>query len=162
MRGMLNRERAHMNAGECTEENLLTALIRAEELQDEKESRKMDAQEVMGNAFIFLFAGHETTANTLHYALLLLAQHPDVQQSLLNEIDDVYDLAAREGRSQLEYELDFNRARWTFAIMVCKNKNKNPHAVAHTDFVAAVGNTSDVYPDWHDKQMDCDRPADCF
>jgi len=117
MRGMLDRERAHMNAGECTEENLLTALIRAEELQDEKESRKMDVQEVMGNAFIFLFAGHETTANTLHYALLLLAQHPDVQQSLLNEIDDVYDLAAREGRSQLQYELDFNRARWTFAIM---------------------------------------------
>jgi len=71
----------------------------------------------MGNAFIFLFAGHETTANTLHYALLLLAQRPDVQNILLNEIDEVYQRAALEGRAQLEYEPDFNRARWTFAIM---------------------------------------------
>ena len=120
MRGMLDRERTRINTGECGEDNLLTALIQAEDLEDEKEGRKMFPQEVMGNAFIFLFAGHETTANTLHYALLLLAQRPDVQNILLNEIDEVYQRAALEGRAQLEYEPDFNRARWTFAIMVCK------------------------------------------
>jgi len=117
MRGMLDRERAHLNAGDYMEENLLTALIRAEDEVEEKEDRKMNAQEVMGNAFIFLFAGHETTANTLHYALILLAQHPDIQEFLLEEVDGVYKQAAQEGRSQLEYDLDFNRARWTFAIM---------------------------------------------
>jgi len=106
-----------MSAGESTEENLLTALIQAQDLEEDKENRKMELQEVMGNAFIFLFAGHETTANTLHYALLLLAQRPDVQQRLLDEVDDVYQRAAWEGRDGLEYELDFNRARWTFAVM---------------------------------------------
>ena len=125
MRGMLDRQRARMNAGQHTEENLLTALIQAQDLEEDKEIRKMEAQEVMGNAFIFLFAGHETTANTLHYALLLLAQRPDVQQRLLDEVDDVHQRAAWEGRNELEYELDFNRARWTFAIMVCQKYEWN-------------------------------------
>jgi cytochrome P450 len=117
MRGMLDRQRAQLDAGECTEENLLTALIQAQSQEDEKEGRTLNYEEVMGNMFIMLFAGHETTANTLHYSLLLLAQHPDIQQILLNEIDTIYQEAAQQGRRELEYELDFNRARWTFAIM---------------------------------------------
>ena len=120
IRGMLDRERAHMNAGDKTEENLLTALIRAESMA-EKDSRIMNPQEVMGNAFIFLFAGHETTANTLHYALIQLAQRPDIQQFLLDEVDELYERAAQEGRHELEYELDFNRGRWAFAILVRKS-----------------------------------------
>lgn len=120
MRGMLDRQRAQLDAGELVEDNLLTALIQAESQEDEKEGRAMNVQEVMGNMFIMLFAGHETTANTLHYSLLLLAQHPDVQELLLDEVDAIYEEAARQGRSELEYELDFNRARWTFAIMVCR------------------------------------------
>lgn len=118
MRGMLDRERALANAGESIEDNLLTALTRAEDEEDEKEGRKMLSTEVLGNAFIFLFAGHETTANTLHYALVLLAQRQDIQQILLAEVDGVYAQAAVEGRTQLEYDVDFNRARWAFAIMV--------------------------------------------
>jgi cytochrome P450 len=118
MRGMLNRERAHLHAGDNREENLLTALIRAEEMGDEKEGRLMEPHEVMGNAFIFLFAGHETTANSLHYTMILLAQRPDMQQRFLDEVDEIYDRAALEGRDQLEYELDFSRAGWTLAIMV--------------------------------------------
>jgi len=118
MRGMLNRERAYLHAGANREENLLTALIRAEEMVDEKEGRSMEPHEVMGNAFIFLFAGHETTANTLHYTMILLAQRPDMQQRFLDEVDEVYARAALEARDQLEYELDFNRVGWTLAIMV--------------------------------------------
>jgi cytochrome P450 len=118
MRGMLDRQRARLGAAECTDENLLTALIRSEDQEDEKASKKMTAQEVMGNTFIFLFAGHETTANTLHYSLLLLAQRPDVQQHFLNEVDDIYEKAAQDGRCELDYDLDFSRARWAFAIMV--------------------------------------------
>jgi len=77
----------------------------------------MEPHEVMGNAFIFLFAGHETTANSLHYTMILLAQRPDMQQRFLDEVDEIYDRAALEGRDQLEYELDFSRAGWTLAIM---------------------------------------------
>ena len=101
MRGMLDRQRAQLDAGECTEENLLTALIQAQSQEDEKEGRTLNYEEVMGNMFIMLFAGHETTANTLHYSLLLLAQHPDIQQILLNEIDTIYQEAAQQGRREL-------------------------------------------------------------
>ena len=158
MRGMLDRQRAHLNVGDDTEENLLTALIRAEDVADEKDGRNMNAHEVMGNAFIFLFAGHETTANTLHYTFILLAQRPDIQQFLLDEVDDVYERAAQEGRRELEYELDFNRARWTFAIMV---REKHTHTIAASDFnfSAAVRNPPSLYPNWHDKQVVGDGPA---
>ncbi|KAF2399450.1 cytochrome P450, partial [Trichodelitschia bisporula] len=38
--------------------------------------------EIIGNSFIMFLAGHETTANTLHYALIHLALRPDVQSAL--------------------------------------------------------------------------------
>jgi hypothetical protein len=155
---MLDRERAHMNAGDKTEENLLTALIRAESVA-EKDSRIMNPQEVMGNAFIFLFAGHETTANTLHYALIQLAQRPDIQQFLLDEVDELYERAAQEGRHELEYELDFNRGRWTFAILVRKSTLLQTLAVSDFIFSTAVGNPPHVFPCWRDKQVVCSRPA---
>ena len=38
---------------------------------------------------MFLFAGHETTAGTLHWALRLLARHPEAQQKARQEIREV-------------------------------------------------------------------------
>ncbi|KAJ7889916.1 cytochrome P450 [Mycena olivaceomarginata] len=92
------------------EDNLLTVLLRAQTEHDEKLGRAMSESEVMGNMFIMLFAGHETTANTLHYALLSLALNPDAQDMLLNEIDSIFERALKEGRTELE-------ARWAFATM---------------------------------------------
>jgi len=37
--------------------------------------------------FTLLFAGHETTANALTWALYLLSQHPAVEQRLHEEVD---------------------------------------------------------------------------
>lgn len=42
--------------------------------------------EVVGNAYIFTVAGHETVATTLRYALLLLALHQDAQDWLYKGI----------------------------------------------------------------------------
>ena len=41
---------------------------------------ELEESEVIGNMFILFFAGHETTAGTLHWALLNLARYPDIQQ----------------------------------------------------------------------------------
>ena len=35
--------------------------------------------EIFGNIFVTMFAGRDTTANTLAYAMLLLAAYPEVQ-----------------------------------------------------------------------------------
>ncbi|KAJ0416922.1 cytochrome P450 [Aspergillus carlsbadensis] len=41
---------------------------------------KLSDQEIISNGHIFTVAGHETTATTMRYALLLLALHQDVQE----------------------------------------------------------------------------------
>ncbi|KAI5120962.1 hypothetical protein M0805_006635 [Coniferiporia weirii] len=46
-------------------------------------------EEIIGNCFIFTFAGHETTANTLAATLALLALYPDEQEWVYESITDV-------------------------------------------------------------------------
>lgn len=48
---------------------------------------KLTDSEIVGNAFIMILAGHETTANTLHFALLELANNPSAQRRLQKDID---------------------------------------------------------------------------
>ncbi|KAI0897018.1 cytochrome P450 [Annulohypoxylon nitens] len=46
----------------------------------------LSADEIFSNLFVINFAGHDTTANTLAFAMLLLASRPDVQAWLAAEI----------------------------------------------------------------------------
>ncbi|KAK3903228.1 cytochrome P450 [Staphylotrichum tortipilum] len=48
---------------------------------------KLTDSEIIGNAFIMIVAGHETTANTLHFTLLELANNPAAQRRLQRDID---------------------------------------------------------------------------
>ncbi|NXH78525.1 CP3AO protein, partial [Hydrobates tethys] len=62
--------------------------------------------EILSQAFIFIFAGYETTSNMLCYLAYELATHPDVQQKLLEEIDTILPNKAPltyETMTQLEY-----------------------------------------------------------
>lgn len=43
----------------------------------------------MGNIYVFLLAGHDTTAHTLAFALTLLAIYPEIQQKAVEHIEDV-------------------------------------------------------------------------
>ncbi|EMD41758.1 hypothetical protein CERSUDRAFT_147048 [Gelatoporia subvermispora B] len=53
---------------------------------DQDASNKLSFSDVTGNIFIFLFAGHETTAYTLAFALALLALYPEEQDKLYQHI----------------------------------------------------------------------------
>jgi len=46
-------------------------------------------EEVMGNIFVFLIAGHETTAHTLCFTFALLALYPDEQEKLFQHIKSI-------------------------------------------------------------------------
>ncbi|KAH7100235.1 cytochrome P450 [Auriculariales sp. MPI-PUGE-AT-0066] len=123
MRGMLDAQAAKM-AGDAdtdkddgaADENLLAALLRARE-EGPDGLRPMMQEEIVGNAFIFLFAGHETTANTLHYALLRLALHPEIQNSLLEEIDALNAEAEAEDQPEGPDYAIFEKAVWCRAVM---------------------------------------------
>lgn len=45
--------------------------------------------DLLGNAFVLMLAGHETTANALHYSLIFLAMRWSSQKRLQEEIDEV-------------------------------------------------------------------------
>ncbi|AEO63476.1 4d5276ab-6fbf-45e8-b7dd-1188ee630c2f [Thermothielavioides terrestris] len=51
---------------------------------------KLDDSEIVGNAFIMTVAGHETTANTLHFSLVELATNPGAQRRLQQDIDGLF------------------------------------------------------------------------
>ncbi|GJE85499.1 cytochrome P450 [Phanerochaete sordida] len=63
--------------------DLLNGLLDANE---EEADLKLTDVELMGNIFIFLIAGHETSGHTLCYALALLALYPDEQEKLYQHI----------------------------------------------------------------------------
>jgi len=64
--------------------DLLSNLLCANEVEDG--NAKLTDAEVLGNVFIFLVAGHESTAHTISFALGLLALYQDEQERLYQEI----------------------------------------------------------------------------
>lgn len=73
------------------------------ELNDTK-SASISSDAILGNIFIFILAGHETSANTLTNAITLLACRPEFQKSLQLEID-----AILGDRKFFEFNMDFTR-----------------------------------------------------
>lgn len=72
------------------EDDLLSALIAAEEHGD-----RLTLDELLANAILLLFAGHETTVNLLGNGVLSLLRHPD-QLALLRENPDLIRNAVEE------------------------------------------------------------------
>ncbi|KAJ3048626.1 hypothetical protein HK097_010371 [Rhizophlyctis rosea] len=93
---------------EDQKDNLLSSLVEATRAGNEGQG--LSESEVLGNVFIFMFAGHETTAGTLAYALALLAFYPEKQQRLHEEIDRV--LGGKHPAYKQQAELTY-----TLAIM---------------------------------------------
>lgn len=107
--------------------NLLTSVLQASADQaiavskpDDVNARKQafTEDEVMGNLFLYLLAGYETTANSILYGLICLALYPDIQDKVIAEVDQVYEQAAKQGRSELTYADDFEKLEYTYGFMV--------------------------------------------
>jgi len=72
--------------GEITDTgDLLSMLLLAE---DDDGTRMTDAQ-IRDELMTMFLAGHETTANTMNWTWILLAQHPQVEAKLHEEVDHV-------------------------------------------------------------------------
>ncbi|KAF2227449.1 cytochrome P450, partial [Elsinoe ampelina] len=79
-------------------------------------STGLTKSEILGNSFIFLNAGHETSAHTIQMCILHLAIHPHIQRRLQASLDDI--LGSRPP-STWSYETDYPLLAdtWPGAIM---------------------------------------------
>lgn len=77
--------------------------------------KPLTVDEILGNIFVFNFAGHDTTAISLAYSTLLLVAHPDVQEWIAEELD--FYLDSPESKDW-EYEVVFPQLKRTLAVLV--------------------------------------------
>lgn len=76
-----------------------------------KQMISLTDREVIGNIYVFLLAGHDTTAHTLAFTFGLLALYPEVQEKLIKSILEVLPTPADD----LSYE---KVARLQYALAV--------------------------------------------
>ena len=67
-----------------THDDLLSMLLEA---CDEETGRRMGDEQLRDEVMTIFVAGHETTANAMAWLVYLVAQHPEVEERLLAEID---------------------------------------------------------------------------
>ncbi|KAI0431599.1 cytochrome P450 [Xylaria sp. FL1042] len=99
MRNMIEKETAALEQGESGSGGIMTPFARAlqthiQETQASKQNidnvkRGLSIDEIFGNMFVINFAGHDTTAITFSFSMLLLAANPSVQEWLSKEISAV-------------------------------------------------------------------------
>ena len=94
----------------------MTALARASRGNaHSKQEETLTEEEVCGNIFVYNFAGHDATANSLAIGICLLATRPHVQDWIAEEIATV--LGAIEPREPI-YGSKFPRLQGCLAVVV--------------------------------------------
>lgn len=91
---------------------------RSPEIKASKDGKKgLSEDEIFGNIFILNFAGYDTTANTLGFAMYLLAVHPEVQTWIADEIAAVVG-PSQDSIEEWDYQTLFPRLRRCRAILL--------------------------------------------
>ncbi|KAI0190105.1 cytochrome P450 [Astrocystis sublimbata] len=102
---MLEEETAALNQGKPGSGGIMALFVRAADTYQHQSTadsgmkamkKGLSVDEIFGNLFVINFAGHDSTANTLAFGMLLLATHPEVQAWLAEEI------AIATGNSDME------------------------------------------------------------
>ena len=88
--------------------DLMTALLKGagvraqgKSVNDKPSQQTLTDQEIIGNAFVFILAGHETTANSIHFCLAYLAMNVAAQRRLQKDLDETF-----QGRPVSEWDYD--------------------------------------------------------
>ncbi|KXN74949.1 cytochrome P450, partial [Conidiobolus coronatus NRRL 28638] len=80
---IVEKRRAEMKAGKVGGKDLLATMLTVD---PDSPFAPLTDQELVENLIVFFIAGHDTTANTLSYAMYHLARNPDIQEKLRSEI----------------------------------------------------------------------------
>jgi cytochrome P450 len=127
MMHMLDEETSLLDQGKTGTGSLMTSFVRALDVhRKEERALKTDADslppkgltvdEIFGNIFVINFAGHDTTANTLAFSMLLLGANPEVQDWVAEELQEV---TADWNSKKWDYSVMFSDLKRCRAVLVC-------------------------------------------
>lgn len=126
---MLEDETAALGNNEPGSGGLMGSFVRAldrherevatqPELRGSKDGKRgLSIDEIFGNLFVINFAGHDTTANTLAFIMLLLAAHPEVQAWVAEELSTL-DTTNDHAVDEWDYEYMFPRLKRCRAVLL--------------------------------------------
>lgn len=90
---LINEEKSLLAQGKTGSGNMISSLLGPAATLEKpsagtkgRHAKGLSDTEIFGNVFMYNFAGHDTTASTLAYIILLLAAHPEVQDWIHEEI----------------------------------------------------------------------------
>ncbi|KAL8755095.1 MAG: hypothetical protein Q9199_003884 [Rusavskia elegans] len=116
-------EKQLMSEGKAGSGTLVSNLVRASEQPQNpgssnvgKVQKPLSIDEILGNIFVFNFAGHDTTSISLAYALFLLVAHPEVQDWISEEIN--FYLGSEPDPTTWQYENTFPKLQRCLAVLV--------------------------------------------
>ncbi|KAI4262094.1 MAG: hypothetical protein L6R35_007391, partial [Caloplaca aegaea] len=119
MHDQVAQEKGLMESGKQGSGTLISNLVRASEEVGTGTARSnlkpLSNPEILGNIFVFNFAGHDTTAISLAYSVLLLVAHPEVQDWIGEELR--FHLRGEESNGW-DYELSFPKLQRCLAVLV--------------------------------------------
>jgi len=102
---------------DAEKDNLMSVLVRAAVSEEQGKGRNgLSDEEIYGNLFLYSLAGHDTTANTLAYAIHIMATDPKLQTWIRDELVTVF--GDKEMIEDWEYEKAFPKLQRTLAFMV--------------------------------------------
>ncbi|KAF7316337.1 hypothetical protein MIND_00152500 [Mycena indigotica] len=87
MHEQIAKRQEDVASGKELQSDAFTMLVKAN--QDEDGKYALDDDELIGNIFVLMFAGHETTAHTLAATLGFMALHQDIQEEVLQQILEI-------------------------------------------------------------------------
>lgn len=130
-----------------TDSNLMTSLVRASH-EESLTSESLTEKEIYGNVFVFNFAGHDTTAHTLTFAIMFLAANPTVQDWLF---DELYHVLGDRQPNDWNYNTDFPRLKRCTAVLMETVRLYTPVPVAkwtekHAQILKVGENTITIPP----------------
>lgn len=91
-------------------DNLMSALVRSSEAEGR---HSLSDEEICGNLFAYGIAGHDTTANTLAYAITRLSADVETQEWVREELS-----AVLGDQKELDYQKVFPQLKRCLAVMV--------------------------------------------
>lgn len=91
MKEMFHEKKAAVLAGTQGDEmDLMVAMVKGAGVTDDPKTQTLSDSEILGNAFFFILAGHETTANSIHFSLVYLALNIASQRRLQRDLDETF------------------------------------------------------------------------